>query len=192
MARLASALLVIVALGLAIIPALLRADPPAGDAGIKTSLAVQQAMQEARYYLQHGNDSKKAVELLEGQLAHVNGSAEFLRLLREAYRARVRDLYLANQPAQAEVFLERLCVLEPNAATDPTLRPQPETPKKVAPPAPPVEPKQASIFPDFGKFFKIGASDTAKPPVKPAVARRRRGRHRRRPVRHPQSARRAR
>jgi hypothetical protein len=171
MARLATSALAIIALGLALVPALLKADPPTEDAAIKTAIALQRAMQEARYYLQHGNDSKKAVELLESQLASVNGNTEFLRLLREAYRARIRDLYLASQPAQAEVFLDRLCVLEPAARNDPTLRPQPEAPKKVDAPAKQAEVKQASIFPDFGKFFKMGGGDTAKAPVKPAVAR---------------------
>jgi hypothetical protein len=168
MARLAAAFLLIIALGIALIPAFLLADGPGtDDSAVKSALALQRAMQEARYYLQHGNDSKKAVELLEGQLTRVDGNSEFLLLLGSAYRARIRDLYLASQPAQAEVFLGRLTVLDPSAATDPTLRPQPEAPKKpakVEPPAKAPEPKQASIFPDFGKLFRIGGT-------KPAVAR---------------------
>jgi hypothetical protein len=167
MARYASTLLLVAALATVLSPSPLPADPPAADAAVKDALALQQAMQEAKYFLQHGNDSKKAVALLELQLPKVNGNADFLRLIRDAYRARVQDLYLGKQPAQAEVFLERLCVLEPGAATDPTLRPQPEAPQKVEPAtvkAP--EPKQASIFPDFGKIFK-----TTQAPVKPKVVR---------------------
>jgi tetratricopeptide (TPR) repeat protein len=174
MARLAISLLVIVALGLGLVPALLRADPPADDASIKTAVMLQEAMREARYYLQHGNDSRKAVELLESQLARVNGNADFLRLLRDAYRARIRDLYLANQPGQAGVYLDRLCVLDPSAANDATLRPQPETPKKTEASVKPAEKKQASIFPDFGKIFKMGATSgatSAEAPAKPSVAR---------------------
>jgi hypothetical protein len=165
MARIASSLPLVVALLVLIPLASLPADPPADDAAIKHTLALQNALQQARYYLQHGNDSKKAVELLEAQLAAVNGNAEFLRLLREAYRAHIRDLYLISQPAQAEIYVERLCVLEPGAAKDPTLRPAPETQRKIEPPAAkPVEPKQASIFPDFGKLLKPAGKAEAAPP----------------------------
>ena len=175
MARLASALLLIVALGLCIVPALLLADPPGVDEGsIKNTLALQEAMQQARHYLQHGHDSKQAVDLLEAQLAKVNGNGQYLLLLREAYRARFRDLTIANQPAQAKIILDRLCILEPGASTDPTLLPQPEAPRKIEPPAPPAkpaEPKQASILPDFGKWFKLGGDKTAQAPAKAPVAR---------------------
>jgi hypothetical protein len=171
MARLAASLVIATALGCTLVPVFLWADPPAANEAINGRLALQQAMQEARYYLQHGNDSKKAVDLLEAQLARANGNSEYIRLLREAYRARIRDLYLASQPAQADVFLDRLCVLEPSAANDPTLRPAPETPKKVeAPIAKEPEPKPASIFPDFGKLFK-GTSKVAQAPAKAPVAR---------------------
>jgi hypothetical protein len=155
MARFAFPLFAAGALGLLILPAMAPADSPdTPDAAIINALALQKAMQEARYNLTHGNDSKKAVDLLEAELPNVKANAEYLRLLREAYRARIRDLYLANQPAQADLILGRLCVLEPGAATDPSLRPQPEAPKKIeAAPPKVVEPKQASIFPDFGKLF---------------------------------------
>jgi hypothetical protein len=166
MARLAVSSLSVVALGVALIPALLLADGATDDT-VKNALVLQRSMQQARFYLQHGSDSKKAVELLEGQLAHVDGNREFLRLLADAYRARIRDLHLAGQPMQAEVFLGRLAVLDPAAASDPNLRPTPEAPRQpanVESPAKAAEPKQASIFPDFGKLFKLGAA-------KPAVAR---------------------
>ena len=175
MARLAVSSLLILGLGLALIPALILAGgSPPDDAAVKNSLALQRAMNEARYYLQHGSDSRKAVELLEAQLAHVDGNREFLRMLGEAYRARIRDLYLAGQPTQAQVILGRLSVLDPSAANDPALRPQPEAPRvptKVEPPAKPAETKQAGIFPDFGKLFKFGGTKTAEAPVKPSVAR---------------------
>src|SRR5260370_4007121 len=170
MARFASSLLLVIALAIIGSQSPLPADPPADAAAVKDALALQQAMHEAKYYLQHGNDSRKAVDLLEGQLPRVNGNAEYLRLLRDAYRAGIKDLYLGSQPAQAEVFLERLCVLEPGAATDATLRPQPEATKKPEPPTKAAEPKQASVFPDFGRFFK-GAAKTAETPAKPNVVR---------------------
>src|SRR5947207_198078 len=103
MARSAFLPLLVVALAVLASAAWLVADPPADDVALKNTLALQRTMQEARYCLQHGNDSKKAVELLEGQLARVNGNGEFLRLLRDAYRVHIRDLYLASQPARAEI-----------------------------------------------------------------------------------------
>src|SRR5262249_49565715 len=90
------------------------------------------------------------------------------------YRAHIKDLYLANQPAVAERYLERLCVLEPAAAKDPTLRPAPEAPK-IEPPAAAKAPEQkaAQIFPDFAKnipFLNTGGK-AAEPPTKPPTAR---------------------
>jgi hypothetical protein len=174
MARFAFPLLLVVALGLLAGPQPSPADPPTGDAALMNTLVLQKAMQEARYFLQHGNDSKKAVDLLEEQLPRVNGNAEFLRLLRDAYRTHIKDLYLANQPAAAERYLDRLCVLEPGAAQDPSLRPAPEAPKKVEPPpaAKAPEPK-APVFPDFAKNvpFLKGATKTAQATGKPAIIR---------------------
>ena len=165
MARFAASLLSSAALCLAISTPILTADPPAKSDPIANTLALQQAMQKARYCLQHGNDAQKAVDLLEAQLPRVSGNTEYLSLLREAYRANIQRLYLASQPAKAQTYLERLCVLEPAAANDPTLRPAPDTPLKIEPIAKAPEKKPASIFPDFGKLAFL----KAKPPVVRAV-----------------------
>ena len=161
MARFAAPLLSLFALFPLISTPLLIADPPASDP-IANTLALQQAMQKARYCLQHGNDSQKAVELLEAQLPKVSGNTEYLNLLREAYRANIQRLYLVNEPARAQTYMERLCVLEPKAAADPALRPAPDVPLKVVPAtAKAPEKKPASNFPDFGKL----ALFKSKPPI---------------------------
>ncbi len=175
MARIAARLTLVAALVLLALAARLTADPPSdADAALNRTLALQKAMNEARYFLQHGNDSQKAVALLEGQLATVNGNAEFLRLLAEAYRARIRDLYLAGQPAQTRVYLERLCVLEPAAVNDPTLQPPKEAPPPKVEVTKTPELKPASTFPNFAKameFFKGGKTAPAPAPAKPPVIR---------------------
>ena len=53
------------------------------ESAINTTLALQRAMATATDLLRRG-DNKKAVEVLEEQLARVNGNTAFLRLLRDA------------------------------------------------------------------------------------------------------------
>src|SRR5579883_3239971 len=65
------------------------ADPP--DHPVEKRLAVQVAMVRASQLLRE-NNGKLAVEVLEEQLP--NGNAEYLGLLRDAYRVYIKDLYL--------------------------------------------------------------------------------------------------
>src|SRR5262245_23890193 len=74
------------------------ADPPDEDA-LSAALAVQAAMQQGRYHLQVRADPKKAVEVLEAQVTRIKGNRDYLLLLRDAYRAYIKDLHLANQTA---------------------------------------------------------------------------------------------
>jgi len=98
------------------------ANPPGADddTSMKNVLAVQQAMEQARYLLLVPN-SKKAVEVLEENLPRINGNATYLRLLREAYRNHIKDLWLTKQTSLAKRYLERLCIIDPHAAQDPIL-----------------------------------------------------------------------
>lgn len=98
------------------------ANPPAADDdnSLKNILAVQQAMEQARFLLLVPN-SKKAVEVLEAQLPRINGNATYLRLLREAYRTHIKELWLTKQGTLAKKYLERLCIIDPHAAQDPIL-----------------------------------------------------------------------
>ncbi len=141
------------------------------DNGIKNSIALQTAMGHAKHYLQETNEPGKAVAVLEEQLSRVNGNPAYLRLLRDAYRAHVVQLWAANQPDQAQRYLERLCILDPAAASDASLRPQPTAGKAPAPP-PPAE--RGKIFPNFAlnnPFARKTESTAASMPMKPSAVR---------------------
>jgi tetratricopeptide (TPR) repeat protein len=120
--------------------AVTNGNPP-DDAKFNNALSVQAAMVRARALLNE-MQSAKSVEVLEEQLAKVNGNPQYLSLLRDAYRAHIRDLHLAGQPAQAQRYLDRLCILDPNAAKDSTLWPQADSPPRHFEPAPVKEAKQ--------------------------------------------------
>ena len=81
------------------------------DQSIENALAAQRAVLLARDYLLRA-EAKKAVDVLEGNLAHSNGDRRYLALLRDAYRSYINDPALANQPAQAEIYRKRLQILE--------------------------------------------------------------------------------
>ena len=69
--------------------------------------------------------------------------------MREAYRAYIKDLWLANNAAGAKRYIERLCILEPSAAQDASLRPA--EPKNPVPRAEsrPLEQIAGPVFPEF-------------------------------------------
>jgi tetratricopeptide (TPR) repeat protein len=106
------------------------ANPPDdADSRFNKALSVQTAMARARFLLSEKN-TQKAVDVLEENLPKVNGNAEYLVLLRDAYRTHIRDLLLAGDAEQARRYLNRLCILDPSAANDPALRPAVETPPR--------------------------------------------------------------
>jgi hypothetical protein len=113
-------------------------------------------MESAHYFMLTG-EAKKAVDVLEEQLPRVNGNAAFLRKLREAYRGYIKELRMANNNAAAQRYLERLCILEPNAANDATLRP----PEVAAAPAAP----KAGPLPGLTRFFPNFAANNPKKDV---------------------------
>lgn len=119
------------ALALALAPAALPAQDRAPP--ITSTLAVQTALQQGRDYLLRGNPNA-AVNVLESQLARIDGSREYLGTLRDAYRAYIRELRLANREADAAEYLKRLRILDPGALTDGSVarganpQPAPETP----------------------------------------------------------------
>lgn len=111
MARRLLAFVCTCALSLAVPLSIVRAGDER-DAAVAAALAVQVAMQQAREHLLQ-NQPKPAVDVLEAQLAKVNGNPTFLALLRDAYRQYVKDLRLAKQDAQADVYQQRLQILDP-------------------------------------------------------------------------------
>src|SRR5438045_9003418 len=82
---------------------------PPDDPKFNNALSVQAAMVRARTLLTE-MQSQKAVEVLEEQLPKVNGNPQYLSLLRDSYRAYIRDLLLTGQPGQAQRYLDRLCI----------------------------------------------------------------------------------
>jgi len=87
------------------------AAPAQADSAITVTLTVQNAMQLARDQLLHDNP-RAAVGVLEEQLARINGNPVYLALLRDAYRAYIKQLRLTNQGAQAAIYAQRLKILD--------------------------------------------------------------------------------
>ena len=100
----------------------LRAQAPDPETAIGNSLRVQEAMASADASLLAG-DPGKAVDVLEEMLPRINGNRRYLAKLRDAYRAYIPKLYADRQPAQAKKYLERLCILDHGATSDPSLQP---------------------------------------------------------------------
>ena len=153
----------------------LSATPPDDlDTRFQKDLKVQTAMHRARLLL-GDNQAQRAVEVLEEQLRNVNGNSVYLTLLRDSYRAYIRDLYLAGQPDQAKRYLDRLCILDPGAANDPGLRPQTDGPAKKFAQEPVAEKKP--LWPSFDRLklpvpiLFAKKEEPAKPVVQAAVAR---------------------
>lgn len=166
--------LFLVLAALFITSAALTAGPDDLDTRVRKDLSVQTAMARARLLLAD-DQAQKAVEVLEEQLRNVNGNSAYLFLLRDAYRAYIRDLYLAGQPEQAKRYLDRLCILDPGAAKDLALRPQVETQRKVEPE--PLAKKPAVFqFPTFKPLvitmpFAKKEEATKPPVIQPATVR---------------------
>lgn len=123
---------------------LLHADPPVNEQDRKLStLAVQQAMAVSRQHLRE-SQPKKAVDILEEQLPRAGGHQGFLELLRDSYRDYIRKLSLDNDVALTQRYLQRLKILDPQAASALTVsadekpvkfeaRPAPKTPSQPLP-----------------------------------------------------------
>lgn len=138
-------------------------DGLGGDKTVRNALFLQQAMERARLHLVNAQP-KKAVDVLEEQLPKVAGNASYLGLLREAYRAYITHLWLANQPELALRYRERLCVIEPTAAVDPALRPPTEKEKRGIEKPPVAVAEGGTSNPPYPKYVK-----TSEPVKKPEV-----------------------
>lgn len=122
---------------LLVIAALAYAQEPDSDKAFKNALALQKAMERANAHLLAGQP-RQAVDALEAELPRVSGNSSYLLLLRKSYRAYITQLWLGNQADLAKRYTERLCVLEPSAAADATLRPAAAGEKRIIerPPVP--------------------------------------------------------
>jgi hypothetical protein len=122
------------------IPQLFAADR---DGSVADTLAVQTALQQSRDYLVR-NNPKAAVETLERQLYRINGNAVYLSVLRDAYRAYIKELHLAHDEALAQKYIQLLAILEPPSSSESAPRHASTTPAAkvvsgaILPPAAPV------------------------------------------------------
>ncbi len=145
------------------------ADPPQADSRVplNNTLLIQTAMARANEMLRERNP-RGAVEVLEEQLPRLNGNLAYLQMLRHAYRETIGELQAKQLPNQAQIYLERLAILDPAALNDPALRPVVARPVAAAPqpeqPAPPAPSK--GIFPDFLKNMPFAKKD--EPKTKPS------------------------
>jgi tetratricopeptide (TPR) repeat protein len=149
-------------LGLAAWPAPLHADPQ--ENAIGNALAIQRAMEQAKYFL-HTGENQKAVLVLEEQVSRINGNPEFLRLMREAYRGYVKDLLASAENQLAEKYRKRLSIIDTAAANDPSLRPGAGSAKKSAPAVP------ASLAGQAGPASQADKNDRVAAMPPPATAR---------------------
>jgi tetratricopeptide (TPR) repeat protein len=109
-----------------VLGSLAAAANPGGEMepGIETALAVQKTLLVARDHVVR-KEYKKAIDLLEANLTRANGDRHYLTTLRDAYRAYIRDLGLANQSNQAKLYQDRLKILEDEPAAQPTQKSNP-------------------------------------------------------------------
>jgi hypothetical protein len=93
------------------------AGPPQDRDGLTSTLEAQKALQLGREMVLKGS-YEAAVHVLEEKISKINGSREYLSVLREAYRGYVKELRLANKDAEADLYARRLLILDPGAAMD--------------------------------------------------------------------------
>src|SRR5712691_11859819 len=108
-------------------------------------LAVQVALHQCRDYMR-ADKYELAVKVLESQIAHIDGSGEYLMALRDAYRGAIKNLRLVNRPTEtalAAVYARRLAILENGAPLDrdekTPVRPAAPPPAPIAPSTPPLK-----------------------------------------------------
>jgi tetratricopeptide (TPR) repeat protein len=87
------------------------------DQAIAATLAVQIALQQGREHMLNGRH-KAAIDVLEAQVARINGNREYLRVLRDAYRAYIQELRASKRDADARAYIRRLEILDPPSKSD--------------------------------------------------------------------------
>jgi hypothetical protein len=143
------------------------------DTAVADALAVQTALRQAKQHLSQ-NDYRTAVYLLENQLARINGNQAYLNTLQDAYRGYIKELRLAKQDATAQVYLERLRILDPGAILDKSLQsaaaPVPARPSAPAP-VKTTATVRAKAEEDDGDPFHSSRRDPKKDPARTLLAR---------------------
>jgi hypothetical protein len=144
---------------LALFALLLCASPvlAADPTPIDKSLAVQRAVAEAKAYLT-ANQPADAVKSLEGVLEAINGDADFLGLLREAYGEELKRQKVSRTPDAKRVaeLEERLLVLkQPQTKVAAKAEPKPPTIAEVPKP-------DANVLKDAAEAFNAARTQPAK------------------------------
>jgi hypothetical protein len=84
------------------------------DARIRNQLAVQSAFTRGLELIGQNNFGQ-AVVILEAQLPYIDGNSRYLTALRDAYKGHILALRRANRQTEADGFLARLEILDPEA-----------------------------------------------------------------------------
>lgn len=103
--------------GLLVVASLVTAADPSP---IDKALAIQRAMAEAKAYLT-ANQPADAVKSLEGVLASINGDADFLVMLRQAYGDELKQQKVSRKPDGARIadLESKLAILTKNDTKPP-------------------------------------------------------------------------
>jgi hypothetical protein len=135
---------------------------------VEKQLAMQSAMASARQALDRNNPTE-AVAVLEEKLAFADGNTAFLNLLREAYRAEIRQLEQAPQ-ANAERLAHTKRKLALLGGSGTTVSPAPTGPAAIPSPLE-VTPVVSPVVP-LGTPLEIASSTpaTSKPGLDEAIA----------------------
>ncbi len=91
----------------------IQADGP--TKAIPDQIAVQTAILSAKNHLAR-EEVGQAVEVLEKHLDIIDGNPSYLRLLRQAYIPYITGLRLNGKHREAQIYMRRLEILDPNAA----------------------------------------------------------------------------
>jgi tetratricopeptide (TPR) repeat protein len=94
------------------------------DDPVIRKVTVQEVFAKGKAALLEENNPAKAVEILEKDLSLIDGNKAYLMLLRDAYQKHVVNLYLYGQSELAKKYLNRLRILDPQAADQLTKNPQ--------------------------------------------------------------------
>jgi hypothetical protein len=154
---------------IALLAAFVSADPPQDEQTRKLqSLAVHQAMAAARQQLRD-SQPKRAIEVLEEQLPRANGHQGYLELLRDAYRDYIMKLSLDRESVLAQRYLERLRILDPQAARELTVSAEQAPVKFEARPTPPAPPMPLPNFAENHPATKLPAAPASGQPRAPTI-----------------------
>jgi hypothetical protein len=105
------------------------------DERIRTTLAVQTALRQGREHLLR-REYAPAIRALHSQVNRIDGNREYLTVLRDAYRGRIKELRLDGRDSEAAVYTDLLAILERGPMTEGDNRPSTSPSRLPTAPAP--------------------------------------------------------